>query len=701
MDRRIKVMNICLTAVLSVGFILLAVFVFGESYIRFCEACVDLFNAGKYYVNELFGTEYAVDLTFNRLPETMRYDVGLPTDWNNFTLQMQVAWKRFISKDNLVAWGGNSLVTMGNTAKVLVIVVPLLVVLYFVLADIYRRPNNKYNEDTKPLKWWKVFENNVLMPFIRYLKQYYWYITSKQWIVRLWLVLWAFSLNLASIAVAFVAYYLYFAVSFDVVHLYMQVCRLAVDLQVILTKAPLLLVALAVWMFCRWRAKAARNGLRHMEARNCGLINELPIVSMACGSMGKKKTTCITDMALSQEVMFRQEALSRLQKWDMRFPYFPWILFELDLRAAMDSGKAYNLATVRQWVDEKRASDESGNDELYGYDYERYGVVFDDKLKVVDVWTALRTYAQLYFIYVIESSLIVSNYSIRTDNLLMDGGNFPLWNSNFFPDCYRNSRFAHILDFDLLRLGKKVSDKAKGCFEFGVINITEVGKERGNNLELREVKKSDEVANQKNDMFNAWLKMCRHAATVDYFPFVKVFCDEQRPESWGADARDLCDIIQIVGSSEQGITLPFYTLEEMVYAWVVNRFLALYYELRYLRGDNTLLVYLFKKIATWAFRRNMRMYNKYGYCVVSMEKRRGTMDGKAEKKKYFLMNRKIYAERASTDCFSDYFNELAKDSTVGLNDYPEYTSVKATVAELKQQNSYFINALYTDEDDSG
>ena len=48
MDRRIKVMNICLTAVLSVGFILLAVFVFGESYIRFCEACVDLFNAGKY-----------------------------------------------------------------------------------------------------------------------------------------------------------------------------------------------------------------------------------------------------------------------------------------------------------------------------------------------------------------------------------------------------------------------------------------------------------------------------------------------------------------------------------------------------------------------------------------------------------------------------------------------------------------------------
>lgn len=130
MDRRIKMMNICLTAVLSIGFILLAVFVFGESYVRFGEACVDMFNAGKYYVNELFETEYMVDLTYNRLSEVMRYDVGLPTEWNNFTLQMQVAWQRFTSKENLVAWGGNSLVAVENTAKVLVIVVPLLVVLY-------------------------------------------------------------------------------------------------------------------------------------------------------------------------------------------------------------------------------------------------------------------------------------------------------------------------------------------------------------------------------------------------------------------------------------------------------------------------------------------------------------------------------------------------------------------------------------------
>ena len=70
------------------------------------------------------------------------------------------------------------------------------------------------------------------------------------------------------------------------------------------------------------------------------------------------------------------------------------------------------------------------------------------------------------------------------------------------------------------------------------------------------------------------------------------------------------------------------------------------------------------------------------------------MDGKIEKKKYYVMNKKIYARRFSTDCFSDFFNDLAKKTNIGLNDYLEYATEKATIEELREQNSYFINALY-------
>ena len=71
------------------------------------------------------------------------------------------------------------------------------------------------------------------------------------------------------------------------------------------------------------------------------------------------------------------------------------------------------------------------------------------------------------------------------------------------------------------------------------------------------------------------------------------------------------------------------------------------------------------------------------------------MDGKVKKKKYYVMNKKIYARRFSTDCFSDYFNDIARRTYIGLDDYVEYQTERATVDELLQQNSYFIDSLYS------
>lgn len=238
---------------------------------------------------------------------------------------------------------------------------------------------------------------------------------------------------------------------------------------------------------------------------------------------------------------------------------------------------------------------------MFNYDYERYGLSYDDKLKVVGVWEVIGIYAQLYFIYVIQSSLLIANYSVWVDGVLSDVGNFPLWNNDFFKRDSRlaesYSRHAHILDFDSLRLGRKVVENNVNAnnFEFGVVLITEVGKERGNALELSEKKKKDEATNQKNDLFNSWLKMVRHSATVDNFPFVRVITDEQRPESWGADARDLCEIVHIRESSETYLALPFFALTELIYKCVFGKFTNLYYQYRYARSDNTLLMYLFKK----------------------------------------------------------------------------------------------------------
>lgn len=706
MTKRKTITFIAITVILTACFAILGAFIFRTSYLRFWETLGELWTSVKFYFCEMFGIENDIVPTVINFSKIFNTDsVSIPVEFDQFKTETVSFFQLLTNKENFLGWLKELLYRVGNFGKVATIAIPAIIVLVFAIKQIYGSYNIKHNKDTVPLIAFKAVSKVTFQPIKRILIDYFAYIRENSPVWILWLVLWVFNLNLASIIIGFLAYYFYFAMSYNFTSLYTIVVKLCVDLKVIFTRFPwYVLLPFVLVVLDKVRQRIATEKMRHMEAKNCGFINGLPIVSMTCGSMGKKKTTIITDMALSQEVMFRQKAFEILQKADMKFPNFPWIEFELELQACMRHRTVYNLATVKQWIAKKRCRYDMRNDsklQLYGYDTEQYGLTYDDCLKRSNLFDILETYALAYFIYIIESSLLVSNYSIREDNVLLDEGNFPIWNADFFPKRYRqNSKHAHILDFDVLRLGKKVIDENPniGSFEFGVVVITEIGKERGNNLELKEVKKANVDTNQKNDLFNSWLKMCRHSATVDNYPFIKVFTDEQRPESWGADARDLADIVTIVKSGESKMSLPFFTIEEMLYEWTFNRFINLYYDFRFRRGDNTLLIFILKSIASGLFKHYSRLYNRFGYTVTNVEKERGIMDGKKDKSRYYLMNKKIYSSRFSTDCFSDYFNDMAKKSKVGLNDYLEYATEKATVEELKSQNSYFINTLYREEE---
>lgn len=688
-----RALNIILTIALTIAFILLGAFVFRSSFIRLGYAFKDFGLSVAYYFCVMFDIKHNITPTVNTIPEVQTPQVILPTDFNGFKDNTAQYFSLLFNGDNFNGWLAHISGVMADFTKILVIILPCLIAIILIIKALYKRENNKHGRDTVPLRVFKFISRFTYQPIKRFIVGYIEFIRPHAWIWICWVIVWILNFNLATIVVEFVAYYFYFAVEFDFSTVYTQFVKLFADLKTPFIYFPWWALLFLIYpLFDKFRKRIATMRLRHYEARNCGFINELPIVSLTCGSMGKKKTTAITDMALSQEVMFRQKAFDILQKNDMKFPHFPWILFEKAMQAEIESGRVYNLATVKYWVAEL---EERG--ELFGYDSERYGLVFDDGLKEDSLYNVLSTYAQAYFIYIITSSLIVSNYSIREDNLLLDSGNFPMWLMDFFPKRFRqDSRHAHILDFDVLRLGKKVLEENPnaGSFEFGVIGITEIGKERGNNLELQEKKKNSDEANQKNDKFNSWLKMCRHSATVDNFPFIRVFADEQRPESWGADARDLCDIVNITASGEMKLAMPFYTIGDMISEWAFNKFIGLYYDFRFRRGDNTLLIHVLKCLTFWLWKRNIKIFNRYGYSVLKIEKERGTMDGKISKKKYYLMSAKIYRKRFATDCFADYFNDMALRTNVGLNDYREYLTECASVDELQAQNSYFVNALY-------
>ena len=704
MDKRQTFLNIATTFILLAVAAMLGASIYYKSYLRFGEACVDFWGCLKHYFLFAFHRPTPTEMSINNPSSVMAWLVDFPANWSLFKQRAVLYGETFANKQNVLAWLANCAQDLHRIAKVLILVLPFMVLIGILVVRIYKMENNHYNVDTIPLRRFKKFSERVYQPFKRFLVRYKDFLEKNSMLVTLFLAIWLFNLNGASIFVSAIGYYLYFSTSFDTSRLYMQGAKLVMDLQVFFYKFPWYLLLPFVWVaFCKWRERVGVSRLQHMEAMNCGFINSLPIVTMVCGSMGKKKTTTLTDMALSQNVMFRQEAYKRLVEIDMRFPNFPWIEFERELRRCMAYKTVHNLATIRDWVRLKQRRFNKHWDatlQLYGYDYYRYGLTYDDKLKIIDLFDAMESYAQLYFIYVLQSSLLVANYSIREDCVYQDIGNFPIWGNNFFAKQRpRKYRYAHVLDFDTIRLGKKMlTDNPNiGSFEFGVVAITEVGKERGNALELKEVKKNAEEANQKNDGFNSWLKMCRHPATIDNYPFIKVLADEQRPESWGADARDLCDIVRIIETEKNALALPFFVYEDMLCDWIYNWFGRLYQFMRFHRGDNTLLVHLLKNITAKVHSYQKRVYNRFGYSALRIDKERGTMDGKAEKCRYYLSNYKIYSNRFATDCFNGYFAEGARKTFVGMDDYPEYRGIKASVAELHEQHSYFIEGMYTDE----
>lgn len=698
---------------ITLAFVLVAIFVFPSALGRLIESVRDFGLSVAFYFCKMFGIENSVTATVNDLPKMPFFDVpnmpsspvpSLPETFEGFKVKWHEYWQLIVTSRNIVGYLdflGRLLLVVANA---ILYIIPFVFIIYMAIKEVLDKENNDYNIDSKPLITARRISDKTYKPVKDWIVDFVEFVKENKAYYILWAVIWAYNFNLFTIVVEFLAFYFYFAVTWDMVHIYRQVYKLAIDLWTPFNFIPWYVwcvIALAVFDYIR--RKIGFAVLNHNEMKNRGFINERPIVFMGCGTMGKKKTTFITDVALSQEVMFRDKAFEKILENDLKFPNFPWINLENALKKAMDNHTVYNLATCKRFAISKRLKWERKphRRNIFMYDFERYGLYYDDKLKVTNIWETIETYAQLYFIYVTQSSLLISNYSVRVDNVLLDLGNFPLWNSDFFKtdsrliDSY--SRHAHILDFDSLRLGRKVVENNANSnnFEFGVVLVTEIGKERGNNLENIEKKKSDEGANQKNDYFDDWLKMVRHSATVDNFPFVRVITDEQRPTSWGANARDLTDIVYIQESSDDRLTMPFFSLEELLYDWVFGKFVRLYENYRYQRGDNTLTMHILKGIVAKIHTRYKRIHNQFGYCQLSVQVESGTMDGQRKNCKYYLSTKKIYSKRFSTDCFSDFFVKKALRSPIGINDLDEYETEKATFAELAEQNSYFVAKLVT------
>lgn len=694
---------------ITIGFICCSFFLFSDSFIRLIQSFKDFGLSFAYYFCELFYIPYSFVPSVNLIPSVGTNPGGsivIPVNPDLFGVKMSIYWSSLWNSETLSLFFMSLFSALGNVCRYLLIVLPFLIVIWICFRRYFAIDNeSKADEESKALKTFKGLVVRFYVPIKKWIQGFLQYIKENKFIYFTWALIWALNFNIIVIFIEFLAFYFYFVMSFDVGNIYIQFVKLFKDLFTIFSFIPLFLwFVLFFVLILRFRKNLAYKRLNHLEMKNRGFINSLGMVVLVCGCTGTGKTSTLTDMGLSQEVMFRDKAFEKLLEQDLMFPFFPYPTFENQLKKAIEFHQVYNLATCKVFVSKCRYRFEKGGSKdvnrCFGYDFNKYGLYYFDGLKDVYLFDMLETYCQLYFIYVSESSLIVSNYGVRVDNVLESAGNFPIWNEDFFRKDKKliqsYSRHSHILDMDMLRLGKKLveNDYRNNAFEFGVVLISEGGKERGNQLSNRGIKADDDVANPNNDLFDLFLKMARHSATVDNFPFIRVLIDEQRPQSLGADARELSEkIVYIRDNSDMKSSLFLFSFDSLIYSFSRSLFEKYYYRYRYARSDNTLFMYIFKGISSKIIDWYLKEVNEFGFVVVGNQTEKGVMDGDFDDNKYYRCNKKIYSKRYSTDCFSDYFFQKSLKSPIGINDIDEYHTEKADIDELLSQNSYFINRL--------
>lgn len=674
---------------------------YGVCLDRLIESLRDVGTSFAYYFLYLFDRQDRITPTVIRMPAFSVEDY-LPFDFVEIERKLDILFENIIDVERFFGYCSFLVRGLNLVLVVLTLILPCVALLFYLRFCNYTKQHVERKEKKRlhqrlprwiGIGWHQ--GTKVVSDYRRFLKK------NEKYAYVL-LVIWLVNTNLMTILCEAVAYYFYILASFDVASIFGQLVKLVFDLILALWALPIWLwLVVGYGLFDKIRINVALDSLRHMEAKNRGFYNSLSMVVMITGSMGTGKTRMAVDMALSFENEFRDRALDLMLKNMLRFPHFDFLRFQKSLMEEVKEGRVNNWAGCRRWVRECRTryEEEPCSDKLFGYDEKRYSMTYNDGLKILNIWDMLENYAQEYFLYVSVSSLIISNFSIRCDVDQTNPEYFPKWNGDFFKrdpvDMPETSRYAHIIDFDLFRLGCQMNqaNKISGAFEFGVIVLTEIGKERGNALENQEYKKNSTKANPKNDMFNAWMKLLRHAGTVEGVCFVRLICDEQRAGSWGADARDTATVLNIKEVLEQETVLGGNWFAPMITCTLLPWYLKYYKKVLTYGNARVPSVERLHAVVSGISAYCDRRLNQYGYKVATVAKQDGTLEDEPVDHEVYVSFKKDYAKRYSTDCYKEYFAERALSAEYDFINSDTYKDDCALLEELERQNSYLVAGL--------
>ncbi|MBE5751036.1 MAG: hypothetical protein E7357_01340 [Clostridiales bacterium] len=724
--------------------------------LRAWQAIKDVGNSCAYYTSfmlDAYGFDvFDASATVQYIPESM--DVFMPASWAEIKEYCAGFWSRFSSKAYLkgyFAWLGTG-IAKGSKGFLLVFILamPLIlcVILSFILSD------ESYGKQSIPLRIWLFFEKFFFFPIVRTIKRWWRFIHDEDKdgykIVNIdsekkdkdgnveahpsvvgkryrivFIAIWMFNLNIATIGFEFIAWMLWVGPALGFYNIFTQIAKLALDLSVgIRTLPKIVSIVLGLWIFHKYRRHIGFERLSDLEKDDMQFLEDNPGNYTVVGKPRVGKTKLITLLARLENKRFRFRAKRKMMEDMKQFPALNWHA----VRQTVDNFRKlpkFGLEYIRGFCEELQSCFESrksmsdkerkgtlknfqaqgyvGDDFIFGYDYEKFGMTYNNGLILIPIWRALTYYMEEYAIYT-SDSLVISNYPIRsTIRFKQRGRCFPVMKSNCFKlrpqDVESATTWSHIIPHDGLRLGVKYNPDGKynNSIDSGLLVISEAGKEFGNQITNRGKDKAG-GCNPTNDLWMMNAKMISHAMTVNYECYTRIMVDEQRSGSIQTDFNELGTKLTLKRRTKDKIMMPFFALEEAAYMLICSAYDKIYEFYWSRHGKDCLTMHALSwldGIINSHYVRTMNVFGSNDVKLRTTDESSGETMEKSKDETLHVMKGMTDGDVYDTGFFGIVYREKFKRSEVGGREkIPCFTSKSPTIPQMVFQQSHMYKEVF-------
>ena len=725
--------------------------------LRTWTAIKDVGNSFAYYAKfmlKFYGieTSFAGNATVQHIPETM--DVFMPASWSEIKTYCAGFWSRFSSKEYLTgyfSWVGNG-IAVGSKVVLLVLTLAMPLILFSVLSFIFS--DEEYGEKSVPLQIWLFFERNLFSPVICTVKRWWHFmhdedaqgykiiridtnkkdadgnpqinksVVGKRYRIVV-ITIWLFNLNIATIGFEFVAFMLWVGPALGFYNIFTQIAKLALDLSVGFRTLPKMVSTLLVlWIFHKWRRHVGFERLSDLEKDDMQFLEDHPGNYTVVGKPRVGKTRLITLLARLENKRFRLRARKKMMEDMKQFRAMNWHAVRQTVENFRKNSK-FGLEFIRGFCEELQACFERrksmsvkerkgilknfqalgyvGNDFIFDYDYEKYGMTYNNGLILLPIWRTLTYYMEEYAIYT-STSLVVSNYPIRsTIRFKQRSRCFPVMKANCFKlrpqDVESATKWSHIIPHDGLRLGVKYNPNGtyNNSIDSGLFVISEAGKEFGNQITNRGKDKAG-GCNPTNDLWMMNAKMISHAMTINYECYTRIMVDEQRSGSIQADFNELGSKLTLKRRTKDKIKMPFFAFEEVAYMLICGAYNKIWEFYWSRHGKDCLTMHVLEwldNVINSHYERTMNVFGSHDIKLKVTDESSGETMESGKDETLHVMKAMTDGDVYDTGFFGIVYREKFKKSQVGGREkIPCFTSKTPTIPQMVFQQSHMYKEVF-------